>query len=68
MQERELGWEAAIRGTTVDAVRDMWIADTPLGRIETPEDVARVVAFLASDDSGFITGEAVAVNGGSHMD
>jgi meso-butanediol dehydrogenase / (S,S)-butanediol dehydrogenase / diacetyl reductase len=68
MQERELGWEAAIRGTTVDAVRNMWIADTPLGRIETPEDVARVVAFLASDDSGFITGEAVAVNGGSHMD
>jgi NAD(P)-dependent dehydrogenase (short-subunit alcohol dehydrogenase family) len=30
--------------------------------------VARVVAFLASDDSAFITGEAVAVNGGSHMD
>src|SRR4029079_16081176 len=53
MQERELGWEAAIRGTTVDAVREMWIADTPLGRIETPEDVARVVAFLASDDSAF---------------
>ena len=68
MQERELGWEAAIRGTTVDAVRDMWIADTPLGRIETPEDVALGVAFLASDDSRFITGEALAVNGGAFMD
>jgi meso-butanediol dehydrogenase/(S,S)-butanediol dehydrogenase/diacetyl reductase len=68
MQERELGWEAAIRGCTIDEVRQMWIADTPLGRIETPEDVARVAAFLASDDAGFVTGEALAVNGGSYMD
>ena len=68
MQERELGWEAAIRGTTVEAVKEMWVADTPLGRIETPEDVARVAAFLAGDDAGFVTGEALAVNGGAHMD
>jgi meso-butanediol dehydrogenase / (S,S)-butanediol dehydrogenase / diacetyl reductase len=68
MQERELGWEAAIRGWTTDQVRDLWIADTPLGRIETPEDVALTVAFLAGDDSRFITGEALAVNGGSYMD
>jgi meso-butanediol dehydrogenase/(S,S)-butanediol dehydrogenase/diacetyl reductase len=68
MQERELEWEAAIRGTTVDAVRDLWIADTPLGRIETPEDVAGAVAFLASDDARFVTGEALAVNGGAFMD
>ena len=68
MQARELEWEAALRGTTTEVVRDLWIADTPLGRIETPEDVATVVVFLAGDDSGFITGEALAVNGGSHMD
>jgi NAD(P)-dependent dehydrogenase (short-subunit alcohol dehydrogenase family) len=68
MQERELGWEAAIRGTTPEAVKEMWVADTPLGRIETPEDVAVVVAFLAGDDAGFVTGEALAVNGGAHMD
>lgn len=68
MQARELQWEAAIRGTTPEAVRDMWIADTPLGRIEEPEDVARVVGFLAGDDAGFVTGEALAVNGGSFMD
>jgi meso-butanediol dehydrogenase / (S,S)-butanediol dehydrogenase / diacetyl reductase len=68
MQERELAWEAAIRGTTVEKVRDLWIEDTPLGRIETPEDVADVVAFLASDDARFITGEALAVNGGAFMD
>jgi NAD(P)-dependent dehydrogenase (short-subunit alcohol dehydrogenase family) len=68
MQERELAWEAGLRGTTPGAVRDLWIEDTPLGRLEEPEDVARAVAFLASPDAGFITGEALAVNGGAFMD
>jgi meso-butanediol dehydrogenase / (S,S)-butanediol dehydrogenase / diacetyl reductase len=68
MQEREVGWEAELRGISEDSVRGLYIADTPLGRIETPEDVARVVAFLASDDAGFVTGEAIAVNGGAFMD
>lgn len=68
MQERELGWEAALRGTSVEEVRELWLADTPLGRIETPEDVADAVVFLASADARFITGEALAVNGGAFMD
>lgn len=68
MQERELGWEADLRGTTPEEVRELWISDTPLGRLEQPEDVARVVAFLASADAAFVTGEAVAVNGGAFMD
>lgn len=68
MQERELGWEAELRGTTVEEVRGLYLGDTPMGRLETPEDVARVVAFLAGSDAGFITGEAVAVNGGAYMD
>jgi meso-butanediol dehydrogenase/(S,S)-butanediol dehydrogenase/diacetyl reductase len=68
MQNRELGWEAAFRGTTSEEVRDQYIRDTPLGRLETPEDVAGLVAFLAGPDAGFITGEAIAVNGGAHMD
>jgi len=68
MQERELAWEADLRGTSPDAVKQLWIADTPLARLEEPEDVARVVAFLASDDAGFVTGEALAVNGGAYMD
>lgn len=67
MQDRELAWEAELRGTTPDAVRQGWIDDTPLGRIESPEDVARVIAFLFSDDACFVTGEALAVNGGAHM-
>lgn len=68
MQERELGWEAALRGVTPEQVRQLWIDDTPLGRLETPQDVARAVAFLVSPDAAFITGEALAVNGGAFMD
>ena len=43
-------------------------AQTVLGRIATPDDVARVVAFYAGDDSGFITGTTAQVNGGLAMD
>ncbi|WP_101946971.1 SDR family NAD(P)-dependent oxidoreductase [Mycobacterium sp. 3519A] len=68
MQSRELVWEAELRGTTPDEVRDMMINDTPLRRLEQPEDVARSVAFLLSPDARFITGEALAVNGGAYMD
>ncbi len=68
MQDRELAWEAELRGTTREAVRQLYVDDTPLGRLEAPEDVARVVAFLAGPDARFITGEAIAVNGGAFMD
>ncbi|MGW1678645.1 SDR family NAD(P)-dependent oxidoreductase [Saccharopolyspora sp. NPDC002376] len=43
-------------------------AQTALGRIASPEDVARAVAFYAGDDSGFITGTTAPVNGGLAMD
>jgi NAD(P)-dependent dehydrogenase (short-subunit alcohol dehydrogenase family) len=39
-------------------------AATPMGRIAEPEDVANLVAFLASDEAAFITGQAYNVNGG----
>lgn len=68
MQSRELEWEAQLRSTTIDGVRKMMLDDTPLGRLEQPEDVARAVAFLLSEDARFITGEALAVNGGAYMD
>jgi 3-oxoacyl-[acyl-carrier protein] reductase len=40
------------------------LALTPLGRIGTPEDIAKVVVFLASDDSGWLTGEIILASGG----
>ncbi len=68
MQTRELAWEAQLRGSDPATVQQSWIDDTPLARLQTPEDVAKVVAFLASDDAEFITGEAISVNGGAFMD
>jgi 3-oxoacyl-[acyl-carrier protein] reductase len=40
------------------------VAQTPLGRIGQPEDIARVAVFLASDDSGWLTGERISASGG----
>jgi NAD(P)-dependent dehydrogenase (short-subunit alcohol dehydrogenase family) len=65
MQERELAWEGELRGMTVEAVRAEYISLTPLGRLCKPEDVARVVAFLASSDADYLTGEAITVSGGA---
>jgi NAD(P)-dependent dehydrogenase (short-subunit alcohol dehydrogenase family) len=42
-------------------------AKIPLGRIGQPQDIAAVVAFLLSDDAGYMTGQSVAVNGGAIM-
>jgi acetoacetyl-CoA reductase len=43
------------------------VAAIPVGRLGTPADIGRVVAFLADDDAGFITGATFAVNGGQYM-
>lgn len=48
--------------------RQRQTALTPLGRIAQPEDIARVIAFFASDDSGFMTGVSAPVNGGLTME
>jgi len=40
----------------------------PLGRVAKPEELAKVIAFLASDDASYVTGEIMDVNGGIHMD
>ena len=55
---RGLKWEDYLAGC----------ADRPLGRIGTPEEIAKAVLFLASDDSTFMTGAALVVDGGGTAD
>ena len=47
-----------------DVARDAILANTPLGRLGEPSDVARAVRFLCSDAAAFITGDVLAVDGG----
>jgi NAD(P)-dependent dehydrogenase (short-subunit alcohol dehydrogenase family) len=68
MQERELDWEAGLSQTSVEEVRRAYLRDTPLGRLQTPADVAEAIVFLAGEQASAITGEALSVNGGSFMD
>jgi len=67
MQEREVIWEASLRGVSSDRVVRDYIAQTPLGRLEEPEDVADVVVFLCSDSARFMTGQGINVTGGVYM-
>jgi len=50
-----------------EKVRADIISNIPVGRLGTPDEVARVVTFLAADEAGYITGANIAVNGGQHM-
>ena len=43
------------------------IAKVPVGRFASPQDVADLVAFLASDQAGFITGQAYNLSGGREL-
>ena len=50
-----------------EKVRESIIATIPVGRLGSPEDIARCVVFLASDDAGFITGSTITANGGQYL-
>jgi meso-butanediol dehydrogenase/(S,S)-butanediol dehydrogenase/diacetyl reductase len=54
-------------GKTPDEINAERLAAIPLGRWQTPEDVAKLIGYLASDRSSYITGEAVNVSGGLVM-
>jgi 3-oxoacyl-[acyl-carrier protein] reductase len=57
--------DTSITAGVPDAVRADWVAKTPLGRIGQPSEIASTVAFLASDDASFITGQTIVVDGGA---
>ncbi len=57
----------ATRAVTSDEVLAMSVRGIAMGRLATPEDLCGTLEFLCSDGAAFVTGQTIAVNGGSHM-
>lgn len=58
--------KSQVLGTSPDDIYNNWIADTPAGRLGDPDELAALIAFLASEKAAFITGSSIAVDGGSY--
>jgi len=56
-----------VKAVPQDVMEKSILPQIPLGRLGEPEEIARCVVFLASDDAGFITGSTLSVNGGQVM-
>ena len=54
---------AAVPGEVLDKI----VAKIPVGRLGQAHEIARGVAFLCSEEGGFITGSTLSINGGQHM-
>jgi NAD(P)-dependent dehydrogenase (short-subunit alcohol dehydrogenase family) len=67
MQDREMVWEGQLRGLDPEFLRMMGVQFIPWGRNGEPEDVAKVVLFLASPEAEYVTGQAINVTGGLIM-
>ncbi|WP_199237595.1 SDR family oxidoreductase [Azospirillum sp. TSH64] len=57
--------ETSIVEGVPDAIRAQWVGKTPIGRLGKPEEIAAIVAFLASDDASYITGQTIVADGGA---
>ena len=56
-----------VRAIAQDVLEKRILPLIPVGRLGEPEEIARAVVFLASDDAGFITGSTISANGGQYM-
>jgi len=56
-----------VRAVPKDVLERSILPQIPVGRLGEPEEIARCVVFLASDEAGFITGSTLSVNGGQYM-
>jgi len=61
---QRIATQAAHDGLSVDAVRAAFVARQPMGRVGKPEEIAALVAYLASDEAAFTTGQAHVIDGG----
>jgi 3-oxoacyl-[acyl-carrier protein] reductase len=59
--------ETAMTSGLNEKVREALQAQIPLGRLGSPEDVAHAVAFLCSEEAGYVTGQVLSVDGGMRM-
>jgi NAD(P)-dependent dehydrogenase (short-subunit alcohol dehydrogenase family) len=59
--------QSALMGVSPEEFNRQRLSQVPLGRMERPEDVAQVIGFLASDKSGYMTGQAINITGGLVM-
>lgn len=59
--------ETAMTAELPDAVKEKMTGNIPTGRMGTPEEIASAVAYLASDEASYITGQTIHVNGGMAM-
>ena len=55
---------ASRKGVPIGSVRDQCVASIPIGRIHKPEDLANAVVWLASEDAGYVVGQAINCCGG----
>jgi acetoacetyl-CoA reductase len=56
-----------VRAVPEDVLKAKILPQIPVGRLGEPEEIARCVAFLASDEAGFVTGSTLSANGGQYM-
>jgi len=62
--EQRIAAQAGAQGASVDATRAAFVARQPMGRVGTPEEIAALALYLASDESSFTTGQTHVIDGG----